>query len=134
MDGLAALVKEQLQADPFSGVIFCFRAKRADRVKLIFWYSTGLCLSAKRLEGGKFQRFRLIHFTAGYCTTSGVGTRRARTRPIQTLGQPRQLPPHLNGKVERTPARRSRGIPKNHQDRNAGHRVAASLPWRRDAD
>ena len=33
MDGLAALVKEQLKADPFSGVIFCFRAKRADRTK-----------------------------------------------------------------------------------------------------
>jgi transposase len=29
MDGLAALVKEQLKADPFSGVIFCFRSKRA---------------------------------------------------------------------------------------------------------
>ena len=27
MDGLAALVKEQLRAAPFSGVIFCFRAK-----------------------------------------------------------------------------------------------------------
>jgi transposase len=48
MDGLAALVQEQL-------VIFCFRAKRADRVKLIFWDGTGLCLFAKRLEGGKFR-------------------------------------------------------------------------------
>jgi transposase len=55
MDGLAALVKEQLRADPFSGVIFCFRATRADRVKLIFWDGTGLCLFAKRLEGGKFR-------------------------------------------------------------------------------
>lgn len=55
MDGLAALVKEQLQADPFSGVIFCFRAKRADKVKLVFWDGTGLCLFAKRLEGGKFR-------------------------------------------------------------------------------
>jgi transposase len=45
MDGLAALVKEQLKADPFSGVIFCFRSKRADRVKLIFWDGTGLCCS-----------------------------------------------------------------------------------------
>ncbi len=54
MDGLAALVKEQLNADPFSGVIFCFRAKRADRVKLVFWDGTGLCLFAKRLEGSKF--------------------------------------------------------------------------------
>ena len=51
MDGLAALVKEQLRADPFSGVIFCFRAKRADRVKLIFWDGTGLCLFAKRAGG-----------------------------------------------------------------------------------
>jgi transposase len=49
MDGLAALVKEHLNADPFSGVIFCFRAKRADRVKLMD--GTGLCL----LEGGKFR-------------------------------------------------------------------------------
>jgi len=36
-------------------VIFCFRSKRADRVKLIFWDGTGLCLFAKRLEKGKFQ-------------------------------------------------------------------------------
>ena len=55
MAGLAALVQEQLKADPFSGVIFCFRAKRADRVKLIFWDGTGLCLFSKRLEGGKFR-------------------------------------------------------------------------------
>jgi hypothetical protein len=51
MDGLAALVKEQLQADPFSGVIFYFRSKRADRVKLIFWDGTGLCLFAKKVGG-----------------------------------------------------------------------------------
>lgn len=55
MDGLAALVKEQLRSDPFCGVIFCFRAKRAGRVKLLFWDGTGLCLFSKRLEEGKFQ-------------------------------------------------------------------------------
>lgn len=27
-DGLAALVKDELRADPFSGVIYVFRAKR----------------------------------------------------------------------------------------------------------
>jgi hypothetical protein len=37
MDGLAAYVRESIRADPFSGVIFVFRAKRADRVKLLFW-------------------------------------------------------------------------------------------------
>jgi hypothetical protein len=34
MDGLAALAKETLAQDPFSGTILVFRAKRADRVKL----------------------------------------------------------------------------------------------------
>lgn len=55
MDGLAALVQETLKADPFSGAIFVFRAKRADRVKLICWDGTGLCLFAKRLEQGRFR-------------------------------------------------------------------------------
>lgn len=55
MDGLAALVKEYLRADPFSGAIFVFRAKRADRIKLITWDGTGLCLFAKRLEQGTFR-------------------------------------------------------------------------------
>jgi len=55
MDGLAAVVKEQLRADPYCGAIFVFRAKRADRVKLIAWDGTGLCLFAKRLEQGTFR-------------------------------------------------------------------------------
>lgn len=55
MDGLAALVKEQLRADPYAGAIFVFRARRADRVKLIVWDGTGLCLYAKRLEQGRFR-------------------------------------------------------------------------------
>ena len=54
-EGLAALVREEMKADPFSGAVYVFRAKRADRVKLIFWDGTGVCLFAKRLEDGKFQ-------------------------------------------------------------------------------
>ena len=37
VDGLAALVRESMGADPFSGTVYVFRAKRADRVKLLFW-------------------------------------------------------------------------------------------------
>ncbi|WP_409190070.1 IS66 family insertion sequence element accessory protein TnpB [Bradyrhizobium sp. RDM4] len=44
-----------LTADPFSGAVYVFRAKRADRIKLIFWDGTGLCLFAKRLEDGVFR-------------------------------------------------------------------------------
>ena len=32
MDGLAALVQESLGSDPYSGVIYVFRAKRGDCV------------------------------------------------------------------------------------------------------
>ena len=32
-----------------------FRAKRADRVKLVWWDGTGICLLAKRLEGASFR-------------------------------------------------------------------------------
>jgi transposase len=54
MDGLTALVQEHLRDDPFSGTIFVFRSKRADRVKLVWWDGSGLCLFAKRLEDGRF--------------------------------------------------------------------------------
>lgn len=43
-EGLAALVKAQMGADPFSGTIYVFRAKRTDRIKLIFWDGSGVCL------------------------------------------------------------------------------------------
>lgn len=55
MHGLAALVKEQLKAEPFSGTIYVFRAKKANRVKLLFWDGSGLCLFIKWLEQGKFR-------------------------------------------------------------------------------
>ena len=54
-EGLAALVRETLRADPFSGVVWVFRAKRADRVKLVFWDGTGVVLVSKRLEQGQFR-------------------------------------------------------------------------------
>ena len=54
MDGLAALVQQALQANPFAGDVFIFRPRRADRVKILVYDGTGLCLYAKRLEAGRF--------------------------------------------------------------------------------
>lgn len=48
-DGLAAVVQETLNLDPFCGAIFVFRSKRADRLKLLVWDGTGLVLVHKRL-------------------------------------------------------------------------------------
>ena len=54
MDGLASLVTQLLLADPFAGDVFIFRSKRADRLKLIFWDGSGLCMVTKRLEARGF--------------------------------------------------------------------------------
>lgn len=54
MDGLAALVRDAMGGDPFSGTVYVFRSKRADRVKLLVWDGSGLVLATKRLEAGQF--------------------------------------------------------------------------------
>jgi transposase len=54
-DGLVALVRETLGHDPFSGTVFVFRAKRADRIKILVWDGSGLVLFWKRLEQGAFR-------------------------------------------------------------------------------
>lgn len=41
VDGLAALMRDEIRADPFDGAIYVFRVKRADRVKLIWWAGMG---------------------------------------------------------------------------------------------
>lgn len=52
--GLCSLVQTTLAADPFSGHMFIFRGRRGDRIKLLWWDGTGICLLAKRLEHGRF--------------------------------------------------------------------------------
>ncbi len=41
----AALVQTVLDKDPFSGHLFCFRGRRGDLVKILWWDGDGLCLS-----------------------------------------------------------------------------------------
>src|ERR1700737_987890 len=53
-DVLAGLGQRAVGVDPFSGGAFVFRAKRADRVKILVWDRTGMVLVHKRLEGCKF--------------------------------------------------------------------------------
>ena len=53
-DGLAAVVQKELGLDPHSGVVVVFRAKRADRVKILLWDGSGMVMTYKRLEDGKF--------------------------------------------------------------------------------
>ena len=52
--GLVGLVVESLHGAPYSGDVFVFRSKRADRLKLLVFDGTGMILATKWLEGGKF--------------------------------------------------------------------------------
>ena len=48
------MVTQVPAADPFAGDVVVFRAKRTDRVKLLLWDGSGLCLVIKQLEAGGF--------------------------------------------------------------------------------
>ena len=48
-DSLLSLVRDA-GSDPFNGSLYVFRAKRADRIKLIFWDGSGVCLVANDLD------------------------------------------------------------------------------------
>ncbi|NTI23611.1 IS66 family insertion sequence element accessory protein TnpB [Rhizobium rhizogenes] len=52
-DSLLSLVRDAGN-DPFSGALYVFRAKRADRIKIAWWDGSGVCLYSKILERGYF--------------------------------------------------------------------------------
>jgi transposase len=51
---LYGLVVEHLRGDPLSGNLFLFTNRRRNRLKILFWDGSGLCIYAKRLENGRF--------------------------------------------------------------------------------
>ena len=55
IDGLASIVQEQFQLDPFQNTLFLFCGRRKDRIKGLYWEGDGFLLLYKRLEAGSFQ-------------------------------------------------------------------------------
>lgn len=55
IDGLMAIVKDELEGDVYSGHLFVFVSRRCDRVKILAWDKGGFVLYYKRLEKGQFQ-------------------------------------------------------------------------------
>jgi len=54
IDGLALIVQETLQLDPFSAHLFVFTNRHRDKLKLLYWHHNGYVLVYKRLEKGRF--------------------------------------------------------------------------------
>lgn len=55
IDGLAVLVKEEFELDPFSPSLFVFCNRQRDKLKILQWEVNGFWLFYRRLERGKFQ-------------------------------------------------------------------------------
>lgn len=55
IDGLASIVQQQFELDPFTNTLFLFCGKHRDRIKALYWEGDGFVLLYKRLESGSFQ-------------------------------------------------------------------------------
>ncbi|TYQ14849.1 UNVERIFIED_CONTAM: transposase [Acetivibrio alkalicellulosi] len=53
--GLAAIVQECFELDPFSSSIFVFCNKKCDCIKMLMWDHNGFWLFTRRLEKGTFK-------------------------------------------------------------------------------
>jgi transposase len=54
IDGLAAVCRQVIASDPFSGQVFVFRNKRQTAIKILLYDGQGFWLAQKRLSRGKF--------------------------------------------------------------------------------
>jgi len=54
VNGLAAIVQENMRQDPFSGSVYLFCNRQRKLLKAVYWDKSGFWLSQKRLEKEKF--------------------------------------------------------------------------------
>ena len=54
IDGLAAVCRQRLQAEPMSGAVFIFGSRNGKSIKLLVYDGQGFLLCQKRLSAGRF--------------------------------------------------------------------------------
>ena len=54
IDGLTRVCREQLRQDPFRGILFVFRNRRATSIKSLLYDGQGFWMCQKRLSKGRF--------------------------------------------------------------------------------
>jgi transposase len=55
IDSLAALCRQKLAEDPFSGCVFIFRTRSGTTIKMLSYDGQGYWLAQKRLSQGRFK-------------------------------------------------------------------------------
>ena len=98
-DGLQALTRHGLGADPLDGGLYVFINKRATQMRVLYFDRSGFCIWSKRLEAGRFLsdwkdiRSRHMDWTELKLMLEGIEPARRRKRyryecppnkPIQT--------------------------------------------------
>lgn len=53
-DGLQAMARQGLGADPLDGSLYVFINRRATQIRCLYFDRSGFCIWAKRLEAGRF--------------------------------------------------------------------------------
>ena len=87
-DGLAALAKNQMNADLVEGQLFIFINRKRTQLKALYYSKGGLCLWSKRLERGLFHRIRsqddpntagkiALSWTQLHCLIDGINWQKA---------------------------------------------------------
>ncbi|AUW47314.1 hypothetical protein CUJ84_pRLN3000184 (plasmid) [Rhizobium leguminosarum] len=80
--GMLAVIRSTVQ-------LYVFRAKRADRVKIVWWDGSGVCLYAKRLEKAQFCWPRIGHHRVQLnhaqllALVDGMDWKRVRSTPVK---------------------------------------------------
>jgi transposase len=57
IDGLCRLCRQSLSEDPFSGVVFVFRNRRATAIKVLAYDGQGFWLCQKRMSQSRFRHW-----------------------------------------------------------------------------
>jgi len=55
IDGLSLIVEQAMGVSVFEAAVFVFCNKRRDKLKILYWDSSGFCLWYKRLEKERFK-------------------------------------------------------------------------------
>ena len=84
-NGLSALVKHRLEADPLNGHLYVFINRRKTQMKILYFDQTGYAIWSKRLEQGQFVSDhhtgsikQSISFAQLQCLLEGIDIRHAR--------------------------------------------------------
>jgi transposase len=85
-DGLQALARHAMGADPLDGALYVFVNRRGSQLKCLYFDRSGFCIWAKRLESGRFisdwraVRTRRMDWTGLKLMLEGLEGKRVRKR------------------------------------------------------